>query len=68
MNSRKDVVAERKGINDPQASCFSGFWLTITVVSPFAISGTDRKDMLEEIDSKDNARLRERDIEQRGVV
>jgi len=68
MNSRKDVVAERKGIKDPQASCFSGFWLTVTVGSPFIISRADCIEMAEEMDSKDNVHVGEREVGKKDAV
>lgn len=68
MNSRKHVVAERKGINDPQASCFSGLWLRVTVASPFVISKTDRTEVPEQMDSKDNVRIRGRKIGERDAI
>jgi len=68
MNSCKNVVAERKGINDPQASCFSGLWLTLTVASPFVISKSDCTEVPEEMDSKDNVRVRERKFGAETVI
>ena len=61
MTWRKDVVAERKRIKEPQASCFSGCWLTMTVDCPFVISQRDRTELPEEMDNRDSVRVRVRE-------
>jgi len=45
--------AERTGTKDPNASCFSGRWLTAGDEGALVISNKDLKDELDETDNMD---------------
>lgn len=59
--SFKVDVAERRGMNDPRASCASGSWLRLEVEFVFDNMITGPSDMREEVDSRDDVRVRGRD-------
>jgi len=54
----RQPAAERRGMNEPEASCFSGRWLRVTVGPALGKLTRERKDEVEDTESIEDVRVR----------